>query len=44
IRVGDEVVIEGPKAFAVGRAEMSGPEMVSSTRGVASEVRHVEEE
>ena len=43
IRVGDEVVIEGPKAFAVGRAEMSGPEMVSSTRGVASEVRHVEE-
>jgi archaeosine synthase len=43
IRVGDEVVIEGPKAFAVGRAAMSGPEMVSSTRGVASEVRHVEE-
>ncbi len=43
IRVGDEVVIEGPKAFAVGRAEMSGPEMVESTRGVASEVRHVEE-
>ncbi|MBP1921436.1 archaeosine synthase [Halorubrum alkaliphilum] len=43
IRVGDEVVIEGPKAFAVGRAEMSGPEMVESTRGVASEVRHVDE-
>ncbi len=43
IRVGDEVVIEGPTAFAVGRAEMSGPEMVESTRGVASEVRHVEE-
>ncbi|WP_418286144.1 archaeosine synthase subunit alpha [Halorubrum sp. DTA46] len=43
IRVGDEVVIEGPKAFAVGRAEMSGPEMVDSTRGVASEVRHVDE-
>ena len=43
IRVGDEVVIEGPKAFAVGRAEMSGPEMVESTRGVAREVRHVEE-
>ena len=42
IRVGDEVVIEGPKAFAVGRAEMSGPEMVESTRGVASEVRHVD--
>lgn len=43
IRVGDEVVIQGPRAFAVGRAEMSGPEMVESTRGVASSVRHVEE-
>jgi len=44
IRPGDEVVIEGPKAFAVGRAEMSGPEMVESTRGIASAVRHVEEQ
>ncbi len=43
IRVGDEVVIEGPVAFAVGRAEMSGPEMAESTRGVASAVRHVTE-
>jgi archaeosine synthase len=43
IRVGDEVVVEGPRAFAVGRAEMSGPEMESSTRGIAVEVRHVEE-
>ncbi|OYR55343.1 archaeosine synthase subunit alpha [Halorubrum halodurans] len=43
IRVGDEVVVEGPRAFAVGRAEMSGPEMVESTRGVAGAVRHVEE-
>ncbi|WP_266078494.1 archaeosine synthase subunit alpha [Haladaptatus caseinilyticus] len=43
IRVGDEVVIEGPKAFAIGRAEMSGPEMVESTRGVSADVRHVEE-
>jgi archaeosine synthase len=43
IRTGDEVVIEGPKAFAVGRARMSGPEMVESTRGIASQVRHVEE-
>jgi len=43
IRPGDEVVIEGPEAFAVGRASMSGPEMVESTRGVASSVRHVEE-
>ena len=43
IRVGDEVVIEGPKAFAVGRAEMTGPEMAESTRGIATSVRHVEE-
>ncbi len=43
IRVGDEVVIEGPKAFAVGRAAMSGPEMVESSRGLASSVRHLEE-
>ena len=43
IRPGDEVVIEGPRAFAVGRAAMSGPEMVESTRGIASTVRHVEE-
>jgi archaeosine synthase len=43
IRVGDEVVIEGPQAFAIGRAEMSGPEMVDSTRGIASSVRHVDE-
>ena len=43
IRVGDEVVIEGPDAFAVGRAEMSGLEMVDSSRGIASTVRHVEE-
>jgi archaeosine synthase len=43
IRVGDEVVVTGPKAFGVGRAEMSGPEMRESTRGIAVEVRHVEE-
>ena len=43
VRVGDEVVVEGPKAFAVGRAAMSGREMRTSTRGVAVEVRHVEE-
>ena len=43
IRVGDEVVIEGPKAFAVGRAAMSGPEMAGATRGVAVEVRHADE-
>ncbi|WP_226010865.1 archaeosine synthase subunit alpha [Halomicrobium salinisoli] len=43
IRVGDEVVIEGPAAFGVGRAQMSGPEMAESTRGIACKVRHVEE-
>jgi archaeosine synthase len=43
IRVGDEVVVEGPKAFAVGRAEMPGPAMVDSTRGIAVHVRHSEE-
>jgi archaeosine synthase len=43
IRPGDEVVIEGPQAFGVGRAQMHGREMVESTRGIASEVRHVEE-
>jgi archaeosine synthase len=43
IRPGDEVVIRGPEALAVGRAAMSGPEMVESTRGIASEVRHCEE-
>jgi archaeosine synthase len=43
IRVGDEVLIEGPRAFGVGRAEMFGREMIGSTRGEAVQVRHVEE-
>jgi len=43
VRVGDEVVVEGPVAFGVGRAAMSGPEMRDSSRGVAVEVRHVED-
>jgi len=43
VRVGDEVVVDGPRAFAVGRARMSGPEMGRSSRGVAVQVRHVEE-
>ncbi|UIO99568.1 archaeosine synthase subunit alpha [Halobaculum sp. CBA1158] len=43
VRVGDEVVVEGPRAFAVGRAEMHGAEMRSSTRGIAVDVRHSEE-
>ncbi|MFB6168339.1 MAG: archaeosine synthase subunit alpha [Haloferacaceae archaeon] len=43
IRVGDEVVVEGPRALAVGRARMAGPEMAASTRGVAVDVRHASE-
>ncbi|MFB6089513.1 MAG: archaeosine synthase subunit alpha [Halobellus sp.] len=43
IRVGDEVVVEGPRAFGVGRAQMFGSEMTESTRGEAVQVRHVEE-
>jgi len=43
IRVGDEVVVEGPAAFGVGRARMHGTAMDESTRGVAVDVRHVEE-
>jgi archaeosine synthase len=40
IRVGDEVVVEGPKAFAIGRAAMPGPAMADATRGMAVDVRH----
>ncbi|WP_435183162.1 archaeosine synthase subunit alpha [Halobellus sp. EA9] len=43
IRVGDEVVVEGPRAFGVGRAQMFGAEMAESTRGEAVQMRHVEE-
>ncbi|MFC6736658.1 archaeosine synthase subunit alpha [Halolamina salina] len=43
IRTGDEVIVEGPKAFGVGRASMFGEEMVESTRGIAVETRHVDE-
>jgi len=43
IRAGDEVVIEGPRAFAVGRAETHGEAMVEGSRGEACSVRHVEE-
>jgi hypothetical protein len=39
----DGEVAEGPAAFAVGRAAMSGPAMTESTRGIAVEVRHSEE-
>lgn len=43
IRPADEVVVKGPNAFAVGRAQMSGPEMVESLRGVGVTIRHVTE-
>jgi len=42
IRPGEEVIVEGPRAFAVGRAEMSGPELLESTRGIGVDVRHAE--
>ncbi len=41
IRPGDEVFIQGKKAIAVGRAQMSGMEMQLSGRGVAVDLRHV---
>jgi archaeosine synthase alpha-subunit len=41
IRPGDEVIITGEKAFGIGRAKMSGWEMVESRRGVAAELRHI---
>ena len=43
IRVGDEVVVTGDAAFGVGRAQMHGAEMNSSTRGIAVRMRHTEE-
>jgi archaeosine synthase len=42
IRPGDEVIIRGENAFGIGRAKMSGWEMVQSSRGVAVELKHVE--
>ncbi|MFC7018190.1 MULTISPECIES: archaeosine synthase subunit alpha [Haloarcula] len=44
IRVGDDVIVRGDAAFGVGRAQMSGPEMRDSTRGIAVQMRHVEEQ
>lgn len=41
IRPGDQVIIKGEKAFGVGRARMSGWEMVESRRGVAADLRQV---
>jgi len=42
IRVNDEVIFVGPRAWGVGRAKMSGWEMVASRKGAAVEVREVE--
>ncbi len=41
IRPNDEVIVLGRKALCVGRAVMSGEEMVRSSRGVAVDVRHI---
>jgi archaeosine synthase len=41
IRPGDEVIVVGEQAFGIGRAKMSGWEMVQSRRGVAVEIRHI---
>jgi archaeosine synthase len=43
IRVNDEVIFSGSKAFGVGRARMGGWEMVKSRKGVAVDVREVAE-
>ena len=43
IRQGDEVIIVGEKAFGVGRAKMSGWEMVESRRGMAADLRQMRE-
>ncbi|MFP4175130.1 MAG: archaeosine synthase subunit alpha, partial [Halobacteriales archaeon] len=40
VRVGDDVLFEGPSAVGVGRARMHGEEMRRSSRGVAVSVRH----
>jgi archaeosine synthase len=42
IRPGDEVIVAGERAFGVGRARMSGWEMVSASRGIAVDLRQVE--
>jgi archaeosine synthase len=41
IREGDEVLVEGPSAFATGRSSMSAVEMHGSRRGVAVRVRTI---
>lgn len=44
IRPGDEVIVTGPSAFGIGRSTMHGTALEQSTRGVAVDVRHVEEQ
>jgi archaeosine synthase len=41
IREGDEVLVVGPRAHAVGRAALSGGEMLQLRRGVAVRVRKI---
>jgi len=41
IREGDEVLVAGPRALAVGKAAVSGEEMVQLRRGVAVRVRKI---
>ena len=41
IRPGDDVLVRGKQAIAVGKAKMSGWEMKESSRGMAVELRHV---
>ena len=41
IRPNDEVIVLGKKALCVGRALMSGKEMIEASRGVAVALRHV---
>lgn len=40
IRPNDEVIVEGEKIFGVGKALMSGWEMISSDKGIAVQLRH----
>ena len=42
IRPGDDVFVFGKKAICVGKAKMTGREMVEATRGMAVELKHVE--
>ncbi len=43
IHPSDQVIVVNERVLAVGRAMMSGPEMVISTRGVAVDLRQVKE-